>query len=104
MPLADEALTIVIILDHASLTGGQARVAFESARGLKQAGHRPIVFAAAGPIDPGLQAEGVEIVCLGQFDILTDPSRLNAALRGLWILIGFARLRRRFPSWLDRRY
>jgi glycosyltransferase involved in cell wall biosynthesis len=93
LPLADEALTIVIILDHASLTGGQARVAFESARGLKQAGHRPIVFAAAGPIDPGLQAEGVEIVCLGQFDILTDPSRLNAALRGLWNFAAAERLR-----------
>jgi glycosyltransferase involved in cell wall biosynthesis len=77
-------LTIAIVLDHASVTGGQAMVAFDSARGLKAAGHRPIVFAAAGPIDPALEAAGVEVVCLGQYDILGDPSRARAAIRGLW--------------------
>ena len=77
-------LTIAIVLDHASVTGGQAMVAFDSARGLKAAGHRPIVFAAAGPVDPALAASGVEVVCLGQYDILADPSRLRAATRGLW--------------------
>lgn len=77
-------LTIAIVLDHASVTGGQAMVAFDSARGLKAAGHRPIVFAAAGPVDPGLEAAGVEVVCLGQYDILGDPSRVRAATQGLW--------------------
>ena len=72
------------MLDHASVTGGAAKVAFDSALGLKRAGHRPIVFAAAGPIDPRLTEEGVEVVCLGQHDILSDPSRLGAAARGLW--------------------
>jgi len=77
-------LNIVIVLDHASVTGGQAMVAFDSARGLKAAGHRPIVFAAASPVDPALQAAGVEVVCLGQRDILSNPSRASAALQGLW--------------------
>jgi glycosyltransferase involved in cell wall biosynthesis len=77
-------LTIVIILDHANVTGGQAKVAFDSARGLKRAGHNPIVFAACGPIDPDLEREGIEIVCLGQTDILSNPSRLDAAINGLW--------------------
>ncbi len=79
-------LTVVIVLDHASVTGGQAMVAFDSARGLKAAGHRPIVFAAAGPIDPSLEASGVEVVCLNQSDILSDPSRARAAVQGLWNL------------------
>ena len=43
---AQHPLTVVICLDHASVTGGQAKVAFDSAIGLKAAGHRPIVFAA----------------------------------------------------------
>jgi glycosyltransferase involved in cell wall biosynthesis len=77
-------LTVVIVLDHASVTGGQAMVAFDSARGLKAAGCRPIVFAAAGPIEPSLAAAGVEVVCLGQHDILSDPSRARAATQGLW--------------------
>jgi glycosyltransferase involved in cell wall biosynthesis len=70
MFLAKEPLTIVLCLDHAFVSGGQAKVAFDSAMGLKQAGHRPIVFAAAGPIDPALMAAGVEVVCLGQSDEL----------------------------------
>jgi glycosyltransferase involved in cell wall biosynthesis len=77
-------LTIVIVLDHAAVTGGQAMVAFDSARGLKAAGHRPIVFAAAGPVDPSLDAAGVEVICLGQYDMLGDPSRARAAAQGLW--------------------
>jgi glycosyltransferase involved in cell wall biosynthesis len=77
-------LTIVICLDHANVTGGQARVAFDSARGLKTAGHRPIVFAAAGPIAPELEEAGIEVVCLGQTDLLGNPSRVAAAIQGIW--------------------
>ena len=80
------------MLDHASVTGGAAKVAFDSALGLKQAGHRPIVFAAAGPIDPRLTEESVEVVCLGQHDILNDPSRLGAAARGIWNFEAASRL------------
>ena len=77
-------LTIVICLDHAYVTGGQARVAFDSARGLKAAGHRPIVFAAAGPVARELDEAGIEVVCLGQSDLLGNPSRLAAAIQGIW--------------------
>ncbi|MDE2362461.1 MAG: glycosyltransferase family 4 protein [Hyphomicrobiales bacterium] len=77
-------LTIVICLDHASVTGGQAKVAFDSAIGLKAAGHRPIVFAAAGPVDPLLRDNGVEVVCLGQTDLLGASSKLKGAAQGVW--------------------
>lgn len=82
-PRAEE-LTIVICLDHASITGGQAKVAIDSAIGLKRAGARPIVFAAAGPIDPRLEAAGVEVVCLDQQDLLGHSSRAAAAWQGIW--------------------
>ena len=77
-------LTIVLCLDHAFVSGGQAKVAFDSAIGLKQAGHRPIVFAATGPVDDALTAAGVEVVCLGQSDLLGNPSRIAAAVQGTW--------------------
>ena len=86
-------ITVVIVLDHANVTGGQARVAFDSARGLKRAGHRPIIFAAAGPIDPSIEAEGIELICLGQSDLLSDPSRVRAAVQGLWNVAAARRLR-----------
>ncbi|MEA2856421.1 MAG: hypothetical protein QOH98_742 [Methylobacteriaceae bacterium] len=81
---AKEPLTIVLCLDHAFVSGGQAKVAFDSAIGLKQAGHRPIVFAGAGPVDEALTAAGVEVVCLGQSDLLGNPSRIAAAVQGTW--------------------
>ncbi len=78
------ALTVVICTDHGSVNGGQAKVAIDSAIGLKRFGARPIFFAAAGPVDPRLAAAGVEVVCLGQNDLLGNPSRAAAALQGTW--------------------
>jgi glycosyltransferase involved in cell wall biosynthesis len=77
-------INIVIAVDHASVTGGQAKVALESALGLKSAGYNPIVFAAAAPVDPRLAEEGVETVCLGQSDLLGSASKAAAALQGVW--------------------
>jgi glycosyltransferase involved in cell wall biosynthesis len=76
--------TVVICVDHAHVSGGQAKVAIESAVGLKATGARVIFFAACGPVDARLAAAGVETVCLGQTDILANPSRLDAARTGIW--------------------
>ncbi len=93
-PAADRvALTVVICFDHATVTGGQARVAFDSAVGLKRAGHRPIVFAAAGPVSPELVAAGIETICLGQSDLIGNPSKAAAALQGIWNTEAARRLR-----------
>ncbi len=77
-------LHIVIVIDHASITGGQAKVALQSAIALKQAGFEPIVFASAGPADPQLAEAGVEVVCLGQHDLLGNPSVAAGAAQGIW--------------------
>ncbi|WP_298422867.1 glycosyltransferase family 4 protein [Rhodoblastus sp.] len=77
-------INIVIAVDHASITGGQAKVALESALGLKRAGYHPIVFAAAAPVDPRLSEAGVEVVCLEQADLLGNASKAAAAVQGTW--------------------
>ncbi|HEY8063889.1 MAG TPA: glycosyltransferase family 4 protein [Methylosinus sp.] len=82
--MAAFAPTVVICVDHASVTGGQAKVAIESALGLAAHGARPILFAAAAPVDERLAAAGVEVVCLGQHDLLGNPSRAVAAFQGVW--------------------
>jgi glycosyltransferase involved in cell wall biosynthesis len=61
-------------------------VALDSALGLKRAGYKPIVFASAAPVDPRLAAEGVEVVCLDQADLLGNASRSAAAIQGIWNL------------------
>jgi lysophospholipase L1-like esterase len=47
MSEAGPKINNVLAVDHASVTGGQAKVALESALGLNRAGFRPIIFAAA---------------------------------------------------------
>jgi glycosyltransferase involved in cell wall biosynthesis len=77
-------LNVVICADHAFVNGGQAKVALDSALGLAAAGARVIFFSACGPVDPRLAEAEVETVCLGQSDILGNPSRLAAARQGFW--------------------
>ena len=88
-----EPLTVVILFDHAAVTGGQAKVAFDSAVGLKRAGHRPIVFAAAGPVSPMLAEHGIETICLDQKDLVGNPSKAAAAVQGIWNLTAARALR-----------
>ena len=77
-------LDVVVLNDFAHVQGGGSKVAILSARALAARGSRVLFFAAAGPVDPELAASGVRVVCLGQPDILADPSRLRGAARGLW--------------------
>ena len=90
----NQKINIVIAVDHASVTGGQAKVALESALGLKRAGFWPIVFAATNPVDPRLAAAGVEVVCLDQPDLLGNPSKAAAAAQGLWNFRAAEQMRR----------
>lgn len=66
------------------LNGGQAQVAIESACILAESGYEVLYFAACGPVDQRLKRDGIEVMCLDQHDILSDPNRHRAALRGLW--------------------
>ncbi|WP_245504363.1 glycosyltransferase family 4 protein [Lichenihabitans psoromatis] len=87
-----DPMTVIIVLDWASVTGGQAKVAFDSAIGLKQAGHRPIIFAAVGPIAPALSAAGIDVICLGQADLIGHTSKAAAAVQGIWNGVAAKRL------------
>jgi glycosyltransferase involved in cell wall biosynthesis len=76
--------TVVIVNDHAFVNGGQAKIAIETALALRAAGLSVIFFAGVGPPDVRLEQSGIHSICLSQFDILTHPSRLRAALYGIW--------------------
>lgn len=77
-------LTILIVCDHAHVSGGLAQVAHASARALSLRGHRVISLAATPPVDTTLTDAGVQVHCLGQPDMLGDPSRIRGASRALW--------------------
>ena len=86
--------SVVVVNDYAYVNGGQARVAIESAISLADAGLEVSFFAACGPVDDRLESAGVEVVCLGQNDLLSEPNRLRAGLRGYWNNASREQLRR----------
>ena len=75
---------VLIVNDFAYINGGQAKVAIDSAHLLADRGITVTFFAACGPVDESLQRPGIEVVCLDQPDILSDPNRLRAMGRGIW--------------------
>ena len=79
-----ELQNIVIISDCAHINGGAANVAITSAINLAKNGNKVYFFAGMGPIDPALIENNIEVICLNQRDILSEPSRTKAVVQGLW--------------------
>jgi glycosyltransferase involved in cell wall biosynthesis len=78
-----EPLEVVILNDYASLTGGSTAVALASAVGLAARDVAVTFFAAVGPIAPQLIGlPNLEVICLGQPEIVKNPSRVQAFVSG----------------------
>ncbi|GLS43980.1 glycosyltransferase family 4 protein [Methylobacterium brachythecii] len=77
-------MRVVLVLDHAHINGGQAKVALDSALGLSARGHAVTIFAAVGPVDPRLEQAGIRVVCLGQDDIESTKNKLAFAAQAIW--------------------
>lgn len=79
-------MNIIIINDYAYINGGAGQIAFQTAKLLNKEGNHVVLFSAVGPVNEDLIKSGIEVVCLGQYDILNDPNRVRAAILGLWNL------------------
>ncbi|MGA2251857.1 glycosyltransferase family 4 protein [Terracidiphilus sp.] len=87
-------MNIVILSDFAYVDGGASKIALGSAVALAERGHRVLVFSAVGPVDSMLrETAGLTVVCLGQHEIVADPNRLRAIVRGFWNRNAAVRLR-----------
>lgn len=75
---------VIIVSDFASVNGGGAKIAVFSAIGLAQRGLNVIFVSATQPICNELYDNGVSVVCLNQYSILDDPSRVRAIKQGVW--------------------
>ena len=75
---------VIIVNDFSFINGGQTKVAFDTAKGLASRNIEVTFFAACGPADPALEEAGIKVVCLDQKDILNNPDRRDALIRGLW--------------------
>lgn len=74
---------VIIVSDYGYIEGGAGRIAHETAILLSKNGYNVIFFCAVAPISEELQNAPLEVVCLGQSDILHEKSRLKGIARGL---------------------
>jgi len=77
-------LTVVVINDFASVTGGSDRVALAEAQGLARRGHEVTLLAGQGAPSADFLEAGVTVRSTGQHTTAGDPRPLNAAARGIW--------------------
>jgi glycosyltransferase involved in cell wall biosynthesis len=76
---------VVVLHDYATVTGGSSAVAHASAKGLALEGVPVTLLTAVAPVAESLQGvPGLEVVCLGQQEIVADPNRLRAFVRGIY--------------------
>jgi len=81
----DKKLKILVLSDYSFTKGGAERVAITTAIGLAERGHEVVFFSAAGPVSDELADAGLKkVICLGQKDILDNPSRVNAMFAGIY--------------------
>lgn len=85
---------IIIVNDAAHITGGAGKVALESAKALSASGFHIVLFSAVGPVDESLIDAGIDVICLNQYDILSDPKRMRAIIQGVWNEKAYKRFQR----------
>lgn len=77
-------MNAVIVNDFAFVNGGAGQIAFYTARKLAEKGNQVYFFSAVPPIAGDLKKQNIKVICLNQKDILNEPNRLQAAIRGIW--------------------
>lgn len=76
--------SVLVVSDFACVNGGGAKVAIDGARLIADSGLNVTFFAPVGPVAPELIHPRISVVCLDQSDILHSPSRVRAAVQGIW--------------------
>lgn len=76
--------SVIVVNDHGWISGGQAKIAIETALELRSRGLDVCFVAGVGPVDPRLVEAGCECHVAGQYDLLADPNRARAAAKGIW--------------------
>lgn len=77
----------VIINDYGHVRGGQDGAAIAAAISLASTGINTIFFCAVAPVREDLKAAAnLRVICLNQWDTVSDPNRLRAIVKGLWNL------------------
>lgn len=77
-------MRIIVLNDHASITGGADHVAIAGLNALANMGFDITFISSVGPVDEKIDRSRVRVVNFGFHDLLGNPSRVDAAIHGLW--------------------
>ncbi|WP_263358967.1 glycosyltransferase [Acidicapsa ligni] len=77
-------MRVVVLADYGHITGGASQVAVGSLNSLAEAGMDVVFVSGTGPVDPTIHRDKVEIVNFGLYDILQNPSKVDASIKGIW--------------------
>lgn len=77
-------MRIIVLNDYSAIVGGASQVAIASLNALADAGFDVTFVASVGPISPTIDQRRVRVVNFGFYDLLSNPSRMDAAFHGIW--------------------
>jgi glycosyltransferase, family 1 len=77
-------MKVILINDCAHVNGGGAQVAISTAIGLKKQGVEVFFFAGGKEVDKRLNDAQIPVYLCQEFDLLSNPNRLQALCLGIW--------------------
>jgi glycosyltransferase involved in cell wall biosynthesis len=77
-------MRVIVLNDYGYVSGGAAQVAISGLNGLAEAGLDVILVSGIGPVDPGVNRDLIDVVNFGLHDLIENPSRIQASIRGIW--------------------
>jgi glycosyltransferase involved in cell wall biosynthesis len=80
----DRPVRVIIISDFGNVTGGAAKVAITSARGLAERGIRVVFVCAIGPASQLLKHANIEVRCFDLPSVWATRNPVTAAVRSVW--------------------
>lgn len=77
-------MQVIVINDCAHVNGGAAQVAISTALGLKEQGIDVFFFTGGSEVDQRLYDAHIPVHLCHEFDLLSNPSRVQAFCDGIW--------------------
>ncbi len=84
--------TVIVLNDYCHINGGASRIAIDEAVSLAAAGLRVIFFGASGPVCAELKNAPLEVICLGQPELIDAARNPGVMLQGLWNFPAYQRM------------
>jgi glycosyltransferase involved in cell wall biosynthesis len=77
-------MRVIVLNDYGYVNGGASQVAISSLNRLAESGLDVRFISSVGPVDSSVNRDLVSVVNFGFRDLVGNPSRIQASLRGIW--------------------